>query len=180
MLIQHARDCLLGCRTDHALFFSTVLEKNESRNAFDAEALRDRRVVVHVKLHDARVARVFFSHSLDGGRKHATWRTPRGPKIYQNGKIRFEDVIFKSAITGFFYMLTHLCFQLLKVLTISIRSNAKTEPDSDRCRQFHGKAQGTCLPQPTMSYPWSFRYAVSLPKHWAEYKSKSLRGFFQA
>src|SRR5882724_2514158 len=99
MLIQHARDCLLGRRADNAFFFFAILEKNESRNAFDAEALRDRRIVVHVKLHDARVAGVFFSHSLDGGRKHATWRAPRGPKIYQNRTIRFEYVIFKSAIT---------------------------------------------------------------------------------
>ena len=40
MLIQHARNCLLGGRSDHALFLSAVLEKNQSRDAFDPEALR--------------------------------------------------------------------------------------------------------------------------------------------
>src|SRR5882762_7536877 len=84
MLIQHARDCLLGGRADHALFFSAVLEENKSGDAFDAEALRDRRIIIHIKLHNTGVAGVFFSYSLDGGRKHATWRAPRRPKIYQN------------------------------------------------------------------------------------------------
>src|SRR5258706_12632882 len=107
MLVEHARNCLFGRRSDHSLLFSAVLEKDQSGNTFDAEALRDRRIIIDIEFPHASAARVFFGHSLDGGGQHATWRAPGSPKIDQNRTIRFQYVIFKSVITGFFDMLTH-------------------------------------------------------------------------
>src|SRR6266436_281755 len=108
MLIQHARNCLFGRCSNHALFFLAVLEEDQSRNTFDAEALRDRRIVIDIKLHHAGVAGIFLGDSFDRGCQHATWCAPCGPEIYQNRTIRFQYIIFKSAIAGLFDMLTHL------------------------------------------------------------------------
>src|SRR5438445_9891482 len=39
MLVEHARDCLLGGCPDYALFLSPILKENQSRYPFDSVAL---------------------------------------------------------------------------------------------------------------------------------------------
>src|SRR5260370_8083581 len=39
MLVEHARDCLLRGRANYALFFSPILEENQSGYPFDPVAL---------------------------------------------------------------------------------------------------------------------------------------------
>src|SRR5919201_285167 len=68
VLVNHARDGFLRGRADHALLLLAVLEEDERRDALDAVALRDRRVVgfENVRLETA-VANVLhvFTHALN-------------------------------------------------------------------------------------------------------------------
>src|SRR5436309_14685853 len=82
MLIKHARDGIFARCADHPLFFLATLEENQSRDALDAVALRDRRILVNVELDDARSRRIFLGHSLDRRREHATGRAPSRPKVH--------------------------------------------------------------------------------------------------
>src|ERR671939_1570752 len=74
VLVNHARDGLLRGRADHALLLLAVLEEDERRDALDAVALRDRRVVVHVELDDGRAPAVLLRDRLDGRREHPAGR----------------------------------------------------------------------------------------------------------
>src|ERR671939_913524 len=70
VLVNHARDGLLRGRAHHALLLLAVLEEDERRDALDAVALRDGRVVVYVELDDRRAALILLRDRLDGRREH--------------------------------------------------------------------------------------------------------------
>src|SRR5919202_2963751 len=65
VLVDHARDGLLRGRADDALLLLAVLEEDERRDALDAVALRDLRVVVHVEFDDRGRALEVLRDGLD-------------------------------------------------------------------------------------------------------------------
>src|SRR5205085_7731959 len=71
VLVNHTRDGVLRGRTDDALLLLAVLEEDERRDALDAVALRDGRVVVNVQLDDRCLALVALRDGLDRRREHA-------------------------------------------------------------------------------------------------------------
>jgi len=81
-------DCSFGLYADHSINFSTILEKDQCRNALNAEAGRRPRIFIRIQLGDERPPREVRSHLLYGRRKRMTGATPWGPKIDKNGKIR--------------------------------------------------------------------------------------------
>src|ERR671939_627575 len=87
VLVNHARDGLLRGRPDHALLLLAVLEEDQRRDTLDAVALRDRRVVVHVELDDARALRVLLGHRVHGRREHTARRAPGRPEVYEQGPV---------------------------------------------------------------------------------------------
>src|SRR5919199_2476986 len=81
VLVNHARDGLLRGRADHALLLLAVLEEDERRDALDAVALRDGRVVVNVEFDDRGLPLVLLGHGLDSRGEHAARRAPLSPEV---------------------------------------------------------------------------------------------------
>src|SRR5438067_13462124 len=90
VLVDHARNSGFRRGADDAFFLAAVLEKNQRRDAFDAESLRHRRVIIHVQLHNVSIAGVLLGDGFDGWREHAARRAPGGPKINQHRLIGFQ------------------------------------------------------------------------------------------
>src|SRR2546430_3159187 len=107
VLIDHPRNSGFRRGADDAFFLAAVLEKNQRRDAFDAESLRHRRVIIHVQLHNVSIAGVLLGDGFDGWREHAARRAPGGPKINQHRLIGFQYIILKTAVVYFFYVVTH-------------------------------------------------------------------------
>src|ERR671931_2379006 len=107
VLVNHARDGFLRGRADHALLLLAVLEEDERRDALDAVALRDRRVVVHVELDDRGAAGVLLRHGLDRRREHAARRAPLRPEIHEHRPVGFENVRLETAVANVLHVFTH-------------------------------------------------------------------------
>src|ERR671939_389327 len=107
VLVNHARDGLLRGRADHPLLLLAVLEEDERRDALDAVALRDRRVVVHVQLDDRRAARVLLGHGLDRRREHAARRAPLRPEVHQHRPFGLQHVRLEAAVANVLDVFTH-------------------------------------------------------------------------
>src|SRR5215218_9786445 len=107
VLVDHARDGLLRGRADDALFFLAVLEEDERRDALDAVALRDLRVVVHVELDDRGRVLEVLRDGLDRRRQHPAGRAPRRPEVHEHWLVRIEHIRLEVAITHFPDVFTH-------------------------------------------------------------------------
>jgi hypothetical protein len=84
VLVNHSRDRLFARRTDYALHFFSVAEKNQRRNTFNAVALCSRRVVVHIQLHHTRILTILLRNCGYRRRQHTARGTPFRPKINQH------------------------------------------------------------------------------------------------
>src|SRR5205085_7149139 len=107
VLVNHARDGLLRGRAHHALLLLAVLEEDERRDALDAVALRDLRVVVNVELDDRGAARVLLRDGLDRRRKHAAGRAPLRPEVHEHGAVGLQNVRLETIVTHFLDVFTH-------------------------------------------------------------------------
>src|SRR3954466_3681175 len=81
---NRCRDCFLAHQTDNAFFLRSVLEKNQSRNSLDPEALCDGGTVVHVELEHSQSTGVFLSAFFDDWRQRPARSTPFCPEIHQH------------------------------------------------------------------------------------------------
>src|SRR2546421_2961630 len=107
VLVNHSRDGLLRGRAHHALLLLAVLEEDERRDALDAVALRDLRVVVNVELDDRCAFGVLLRDGLDRRREHAAGRAPLRPEVHEHRTLGLENVRLETLVTHFLDLFTH-------------------------------------------------------------------------
>src|ERR687890_1935667 len=107
VLVYHARDGVLRGRAYDALLLLAVLEEDEGRDALDAVALRDLRVVVHVELDDRGGVPEVLRDGLDRRRQHPAGRAPGRPEVDEHGLVRLEHVRLEVVVAYFLHMFAH-------------------------------------------------------------------------
>src|ERR1043165_2591688 len=149
VLIDHAGNSGLRRGADNPFLVASVLKKNQRRDAFDAESLRHRRVVIDIQLHYPGAAGVLFGDCFDGRREHAARRAPGGPKINQHRLIGIQHIILEIAVAHFSDVIAHEKLLVLFGSVLILRTTVG--------RESVRKALDTSWLRPTTNYQWSYR-----------------------